>query len=665
MAVAKGGAKPGFFGYQGLMTPGVRLMRIIKLPMKVTLVVLAFMVPLGLLGQFYWFNAGAQIDFAAQERDGVAWLQALSPAITAAQEQRAVAVRGLTANTPSASSAADLASGNARIKLAVDRLAEVDRQTGSLLAAEKPLADIRRLLAALPESGAAVPPARVRAAYDDLIAALLAAGSHVGDSSGLVLDPDLDSFYLMQVAVIDGPGIADALSRLRQAGAALPASANEAMVARALAAPAEIARLGIERQRAGLGRAIANTPELAQPLGLTARLAPIASQLAAVDARVQGNVAAPPAAQWWTDSSAAFEAAIALNDSCLSSLDKLLESRVERLQSERFTRLIIAMVSLLPALYLLSAMYSVLQGGLRLLGDHIVRLADGDFSARPTPWGQDEVAMALNRLRESLQAMSDAMRAVHDRAQEVSYSAREISNGNSDLSSRTERSVASLDALTVNMQAVSVQVADNVDALSHADRAMGDLVGSVRESEGTVNGLVDRMTSLHAQSRQITEIVGLIDGIAFQTNILALNASVEAARAGEMGRGFAVVAQEVRSLAQRSAEAAQQIKGIVARSTSDIELGSKLAVQAGKRVANTVGTASTVADAMGRVLAGSRDQRDRVGEVNDALTQLSAVTQSNAALVEEVAAATASLDSSGHDLHMLVAGFKIGQSATH
>jgi methyl-accepting chemotaxis protein len=227
----------------------------------------------------------------------------------------------------------------------------------------------------------------------------------------------------------------------------------------------------------------------------------------------------------------------------------------------------------------------VLQGGLRLLGDHIVRLADGDFSARPTPWGQDEVAMALNRLRESLQAMSDAMRAVHDRAQEVSYSAREIANGNLDLSSRTERSVASLDALTVNMQAVSVQVADNVDALSQADRAMGDLVGSVRESEGTVNGLVDRMTSLHAQSRQITEIVGLIDGIAFQTNILALNASVEAARAGEMGRGFAVVAQEVRSLAQRSAQAAQQIKGIVARSTSDIELGSKLSVQAGKRVA--------------------------------------------------------------------------------
>jgi methyl-accepting chemotaxis protein len=660
MAETNQPARAGLLGYQGLMTPGVRLMRVLKLPAKVTLVVLAFMVPLGLLGQFYWFNAGAQIDFAAQERDGVAWLQALSPAISAVQEQRALAVRSLASN---GSSSADLASGNARIKLAIDRLTQTDRESGRLLDAGKPLADIQRLVSALPESGASVPPARLQAAYDELVAALLAAGSHIGDSSGLVLDPDLDSFYLMQAAVIDGPGIVDALARLRQAGAALPPNANEATVVRALAAPAEMARLGIDRQRAGLGRAIANTPDLSGPLGLTARLAPIASQLAAVDARVQGNGAAPTSAQWWSDSTAALEAAITLSDTCLSTLDRLLASRIERLQSERFTRLIIALISLLPALYLLSAMYSVLQGGLRLLGIHIVRLADGDFSARPTPWGQDEVAMALNRLRESLQAMSDAMRAVHDRAQEVSYSAREIANGNVDLSSRTERSVASLDALTVNMQAVSVQVADNVDALSQADRAMGDLVGSVRESEGTVNGLVDRMTSLHAQSRQITEIVGLIDGIAFQTNILALNASVEAARAGEMGRGFAVVAQEVRSLAQRSAEAAQQIKGIVARSTSDIEVGSKLAIQAGKRVANTVGTASSVADAMGRVLAGSREQRDRVGEVNDALTQLSAVTQSNAALVEEVAAATASLDSSGHDLHMLVAGFKIGKSA--
>jgi methyl-accepting chemotaxis protein len=204
---------------------------------------------------------------------------------------------------------------------------------------------------------------------------------------------------------------------------------------------------------------------------------------------------------------------------------------------------------------------------------------------------------------------------------------------------------------------------ENVEALGRADSEMAGLVRAVQETEGTVNGLVDRMTSLHAQSRQISEIVGMIDGIAFQTNILALNASVEAARAGDMGRGFAVVAQEVRSLAQRSAAAAQQIKGIVSRSTSDIEAGSALAAQAGQRVAHTVGSAGSVAESMAQALSGSREQRDRVGEVHATLTDLSSATQSNAALVEEVAAATTSLDASSQELHELVAGFRIGSAA--
>ena len=178
-----------------------------------------------------------------------------------------------------------------------------------------------------------------------------------------------------------------------------------------------------------------------------------------------------------------------------------------------------------------------------------------------------------------------------------------------------------------------------------------------------MGGLVERMTSLHTQSRQIGEIVGMIDGIAFQTNILALNASVEAARAGEMGRGFAVVAQEVRSLAQRSAEAAQQIKGIVSRSTADIEAGSTLAAQAGQKVAGTVGTAGSVAQTMGTVLEGSREQRARIGEIHETLPRLSTDTQGNAALVEEIAAATGSLDASGRELHDLVGRFKLGERA--
>ncbi len=656
MSSAQQPARPsrGFFAFHGPMAPGVRMMRTLSMPVKASLVVGSFLVPLLMLAWFYWSNAGSQIEFAEQERRGVEWLSAWTPALAAAHEHRSLTVRAASSDASSAPGA-DVAAG--AWKAALDKLAEVDQRLGGALATGSRLAELRRTM----QAATTVGTKNGTGAHDEAIAALLAAGVAVGDSSNLVLDPDLDAFYLMQTSVIEGPGLVDALARSRDAGLVLAAAAADAKAVpvRALAAAASVARVGAERQKAGLGRATASNAELDKPLGATAKLAVVGTVLDGVDSMVtQGT--APKADAWWTTASDGLQASYALNAASMTLLDGLLSARIDRLSTDRLEKLGFTLACVIVAQYLLVAMYTVLQGGLRTLSDHIVRLSAGDFSARPYPWGQDEVAAALNKLRESLQSMSSAMRAVYERAEQVSTSAQEISSGNSDLSARTEQSAASIEAVANNMDAVARQVGDNVDALGEADTAMTELLRAVRESEGTVGGLVDRMTSLHAQSRQIVEIVGLIDGIAFQTNILALNAAVEAARAGEQGRGFAVVAAEVRTLAQRSAEAAREIKGIVTRSTSDIEAGSSLASQAGQRVAGTVGTAGAVADIMHRVLDGSREQRTRVGEVHSMLTKLTTDTQSNAALVEEVAAATTSLDTSGRELHALVARFKLG-----
>ncbi|MFM1989136.1 MAG: hypothetical protein RJA99_2093 [Pseudomonadota bacterium] len=645
--------RDGFFAFHGPLAPGVRMMRRLSMPVKSLLVVTAFMVPLGMLGWFYWSNAGSQIEFAEQERRGVEWLQAWTPALQAAHEHRSLAARaaaGDASSTDAASAAAE------SWKTAIARLAEVDRRLGEPLATGSRLTDLERTMQA---SLAAGP--KGTAAHDEAVSALLAAGAAVGDSSNLVLDPDLDAFYLMTTSVIEGPGLVDALARSRDTGLALAAASGDAagVHQRALASAASVARVGADRQKSGLGRATGSNAELEAPLAAAPKLAAIGAVLESIDRTLNAHEK-PKADDWWKTTTEGLAASYALNAASMTQLDGLLQARIDRLAADRQQKLGFAAGCIVVAFYLLFAMYNVLQGGLRALSDHIVRLADGDFSARPYPWGQDEVASALHKLRESLQSMSAAMRAVYERAEQVSHAAREISTGNSDLSVRTEQSAASIEAVANNMDAVARLVGDNVASLDQADAAMGELLQAVRESQGTVTGLVDRMTSLHAQSRQIVEIVGLIDGIAFQTNILALNAAVEAARAGEQGRGFAVVATEVRTLAQRSAEAAQQIKGIVQRSTAEIEAGSSLAAQAGQRVAGTVGTAGAVADIMHRVLEGSRDQRARVGEVHETLNKLTTDTQSNAALVEEVAAATTSLDTSGGELHALVARFKLG-----
>src|SRR5690606_4868110 len=230
---------------------------------------------------------------------------------------------------------------------------------------------------------------------------------------------------------------------------------------------------------------------------------------------------------------------------------------------------------------------------------------------------------------------------------------------NMDLSSRTEQQAASLEETASSMEELTSTVKQNEDNARQANQ-MAISASEVAVRGGTVvSEVVDTMGSIDASARKIVDIIGVIDGIAFQTNILALNAAVEAARAGEQGRGFAVVAAEVRSLAQRSAAAAKEIKHLIDDSVNKVDQGSKLVATAGSTIQEVVDSVRHVTDIMGEIMAASQEQSAGIEQVNTAISQMDQVTQQNAALVEEAAAAAASLQEQASGLTSAVSIFKL------
>lgn len=648
----------GFFAHHGVMAVGVRLLRAVDFRMKLLVVLLFFGVPIAFLGYYFVEVFNGQKTFTEQERRGVTYLRALFPAIRAAQDHRGLANRMLNGD---AAARPALDAAHDKLTQAFDALAAVDARLGAALQSSSRLAELRGRQQGLRARLDGMTPAQSFAAHTELVSGLLALLGHVGKTSNLVLDPEAASFYVMQAVVLEGGPVLEAIASTRGMSAGILASKQITPAQRkAVAERVTLIRLAVERQREAVASAIEVEPSLRQRLAADDLLSLTDSLVRSIDTDLLGDAITAEPGPFWTAASRALDEHYATADRFLETLDALLADRITNLDSRLLTKALVTGGFFVLACYFLYAFYLVTRGGLAQLSDHIMRMAGGDFSARPWPWGKDEVAGSLDALRGSLASMSELLSAVRTQAEAVSHAADEIASGNRDLSGRTESSAAALEQSARGMEQLREQVSGTVECVGSADRGMTALGAEIERLNSSVTGLVQRMTALHAQSREMTEIISLIDGIAFQTNILALNASVEAARAGDMGRGFAVVAQEVRALAQRSAEAARQINGILKSSAREIEAGSTLAQSAGESVKATVSSAAGVAQSMRSVRDGASQQQQAVEQAATAINQLATATQGNAALVEEVAAATGSLAQSGTELNSLVARFRLG-----
>ncbi|MCW5658290.1 MAG: MCP four helix bundle domain-containing protein [Burkholderiaceae bacterium] len=291
------------------------------------------------------------------------------------------------------------------------------------------------------------------------------------------------------------------------------------------------------------------------------------------------------------------------------------------------------------------------------------RVRDGDLTVAVRDDARDEISPLLRALDEMQTALTRVVATVRQNAESVASASSQIAQGNADLSQRTEEQASTLEQTAASMEELGSTVKLNADNAKQANQLAHGATDIAVKGGEVVSQVVATMGEINSSSKRIADIIGVIDGIAFQTNILALNAAVEAARAGEQGRGFAVVAGEVRNLAQRSAEAAKEIKALITASVESVDQGSALVDRAGATMTEVVDSIRRVTDIMGEISAASSEQSSGVSQVGDAVVQMDQVTQQNAALVEESAAAAESLKSQAQQLVQAVAVFRLGAQA--
>ncbi len=362
-----------------------------------------------------------------------------------------------------------------------------------------------------------------------------------------------------------------------------------------------------------------------------------------------------------------------LEDDLLSTVSQLTANQNREIDArhsnevEHYRLVLLIVVSAIIAALIISVLAYLFLGTvvlrpLRRAGEHFDRIASGDLSQRVDVTNNNEIGQLYAALQRMQQGLTQVVSEVRSGVDEITTGATEIYRGNTDLSSRTEQQAASLQQTAASMEELDSTVRQNTENAMQADQLAKGASDVARRGGDAVNAVTETMQGISSSSGQMSEIVSVIDGIAFQTNILALNAAVEAARAGEQGRGFAVVAGEVRSLAQRSAKAAGEIKQLIDDSVVRIEQGAGRASEAGNIMQEVLESIGQVTTIMTEIAAASREQADGIGQVNVAVTEMDGVVQQNASLVEEAAAAAGSLQTQATRLTQAVAFFRLGGS---
>ncbi|MEG3000023.1 MAG: methyl-accepting chemotaxis protein [Comamonas sp.] len=650
---------------RGLFQPAVALMSRLRLGPKFLLAGIPLLVMLGLVGVMAAQRYQARVQALEAKRAAVALMADLVEWNQVLIESRRVAITG------QAGDAALMQSFQRQAAVVDKTLAKIE----SRVAAQQRYYDMRKETEGLKQGWkelqgkiAALPAdaefaQKAFAAHAPEYARLYAFMRDLGNRSGLAQDPDADIFYLGYPLANHTPSTAGIAVRIA-AYALLNVSRGVVDTKDKVFYEVTDARLndtfsGVETQ---LSQSMQANTMVQQALGARFDALKAASKdllgyvrknFTLVDQVTVSQQDVQTAAQPTID------AAWALVSQNGVVLDQLLAERGSEAATQRNLLLVLLALGIGASVYLYVGVYLSMAASLAQASQAAKSIAAGELGTVQAPLSKDEFARLLEDLRSADRALAQVIAGVKESSESIATATSEIASGTQSLSSRTELTASSL-------QQTAGSMAQLTDALSHsrgsADsaRQLSVSAGDVARRGGTVvQQVVQTMDAINQSSRKIADIIGVIDGIAFQTNILALNAAVEAARAGEQGRGFAVVASEVRSLAQRSAEAAKQIKDLIGSSVDKVDEGARLVSEAGTTMHEIVDSVGRVDAVIGEISVAAGEQSQGISEINTAVGQLDDMTQQNAALVEQSAAAAESLREQARVLAEVVGNFRI------